>query len=160
MAFDPQAPEDGVPGEQATIAYASLNRGEWRYDPQSGKYLRWIEDTSDEELVMVPLVDRITEEQLAFSNVVVLFATHTEYAETVYDVDIWNSVGQRAVIFRDGQAYDLTWTTPSKTQPIQFIDANGDIFALKPGNTWMAIMGVYSDVTEDEGLWTFEFQIP
>jgi hypothetical protein len=75
-------------------------------------------------------------------------------------VDIWNSVGQRAVIFRDGQAYDLTWTTPSRTQPIQFIDANGDIFTLKPGNTWMAIMGVYSDVTEDEGLWTFEFQIP
>ena len=105
-------------------------------------------------------MDRLTEEQLAFSNVVILFANHTEYAETLYDVDIWNSVGQRAIVFRDGQAYDITWTTPQIDQPIKFVDANGDILPLKPGNTWVVIMGIYSNVMESEGSWTFNFQVP
>jgi hypothetical protein len=109
---------------------------------------------------MIPLVDRLTEAQLAFSNVIILFANHTEYAETLYDVDIWNSVGQRAIVFRDGQAYDITWTTPQIDQPIKFIDANGDVLPLKPGNTWVAIMGIYSNVAENEGSWTFTFQVP
>jgi hypothetical protein len=160
MAFDPQAPQGGEVGEQATILFAPSNRGDWEYDEDSGKYLRWIEDMTSGTLEMIPLVDSETDEQLAFSNVIVLFANHTEIADTIYDVDMWNSVGRRAIIFRDGQAYDLTWTTPGSTQPIQFIGMDGEIFPLKPGNTWIAIMGVYSDITEDEGNWTFNFQIP
>ena len=160
MAFDPQTPAGGEAGSDALVIYSNLNRGEWRYDEASGTYLRWIEDTTSGELEMIPLVDRLTEDQLAFSNVVILFANHTEYAETLYDVDIWNSVGQRAIVFRDGQAYDITWTTPRIDQPIKFIDANGDILPLKPGNTWVVIMGIYSNVMESEGSWTFNFQVP
>lgn len=160
MAFDPQAPADGEPGADAMIIYSNLNRGEWRYDEASGTYLRWIEDTTGTELKMIPLTDRLTDEQLSFSNVIVLFANHTEFAETLYDVDIWNSVGQRAIVFRDGQAYDMTWTTPRIDQPMQFIDGNGEIFPLKPGNTWVVILGSYSNVTESDGSWTFNFQVP
>jgi len=160
MAFDPEAPEGGEPADDALVIYSNLNRGEWRYDEASGTYLRWIEDTTGNELEMVPLVDRLTDEQLSFSNVVVLFAYHTEYAETLIDVNLWNSVGQRAVIFRDGQAYDLTWTTPQTDQPIQFVDANGDTFPLKPGNTWVVVLGSYSGVTVDAGSWKFNFFMP
>jgi hypothetical protein len=142
------------------IIYSNLNRGEWRYDEASGTYLRWIEDTTGTELEMIPLVDSETDEQLSFSNVIVLFSYHTEYAETLYDMNIWNSVGQKAVVFRDGQAFDLTWTTPQTDQPIRFVDENGDIFPLKPGNTWVVILGTYSNITENEGSWTFNFQIP
>jgi hypothetical protein len=106
-------------------------------------------------------VDRITEEQLAFSNVVVLFAYHDELAPTMHDINIWdNPTGTRAVVFRDGQAYDVTWTTPNKNQPIRFFDQNGEAFPLKPGNTWMVIMGLNSDVSQDEGNWTFTFYLP
>ncbi len=160
MAFDPEAPEGGEPGDDALVIYSNLDRGEWRYEEASGTYLRWIEDTTGNELEMVPLVDRLTDEQLSFSNVVVLFAYHTEYAETLIDVNLWNSVGQRAVIFRDGQAYDLTWTTPQTDQPIQFVDANGEPFPLKPGNTWVVVLGSYSGVTVDEGSWKFNFYMP
>lgn len=160
MAFDPDAPEGGEDGQQATILYSSANRGEWRFDEDSGLYLRWIEDPDTADLEMIPLVDRNTEEQLAFSNVVVLFASYTEFTASMHDVDIWNSTGQRAVVFRDGQAYDITWSTPDKNQPIQFIDESGEIFRLKPGNTWVAIFGVNSGVSEDDGLWTFNFRLP
>lgn len=160
MFFDPEKPEGGQAGDQALIIYSNLNRGEWRYDEASGTYLRWIEDTTGTELEMIPLVDSETDEQLSFSNVIVLFSYHTEYAETLYDMNIWNSVGQKAVVFRDGQAFDLTWTTPQTDQPIRFVDENGDIFPLKPGNSWVVILGTYSNITENEGSWTFNFQIP
>jgi len=161
MAFDPQAPDSGQDGEEVLILYANLNRGEWRYDEESGKYLRWIEDTTGSDIEMIPLVDQITEEQLVFSNVVVLFAYHDELAPSMHDINIWNNpTGSRAVIFRDGQAYDVTWATPNKNQPIRFFDQNGDTFKLKPGNTWMVIMGLNSDVTIEDGNWAFTFYLP
>lgn len=161
MAFDPETPDGGQAGDQATIVYSNLNRGEWRYDEESGTYLRWIEDTTSGELEMIPLVDSETEEQLAFSNVVVLFAYHNELSSTVYDINIWeNPTGSDAVIFRDGQMYEVTWATPSTDQPIQFYDENGDDFTLKPGNTWMVIMGTYTSMTQADGSWTFTFNIP
>ena len=161
MAFDPATPDGGVPGEQVLVIYSNLNRGEWRYDEESGKYLRWIEDTSGGGIEMIPLVDANTDEQLAFSNVVILFASHTEVTPTVYDVEIWgNTTGRRAIIFRDGQAFDVTWGVPVNNQPMQFIDANGDPFPLKPGNTWNVIFGVNSGVVTDQGSWTFTFYIP
>lgn len=161
MAFDSQAPDGGEEGNQVSILYSNSNRGEWRYDEETGQYLRWIEDTTSGSLEMIPLVDRVTEEQLAFSNVVVLFAYHNELAPTMHEINLWdNATGNRAVVFRDGQAYDLTWTTPGRDQPIQFIDQNGDAFPFKHGNTWMAIMGLNSNVTEDEGDWTFTFYLP
>ena len=161
MAFDPAAPEGGTPGTDALVQYSNLDRGEWQYDSASGKYLRLIEDTTGSELEMVPLVDRNTDEQLAFSNVVVLFAYYTEYTPAMHDIDITgNTSGRRAVIFRDGQAYEVTWIVPNNGQPIQFLDANGDPFPLKPGNTWMAIMGANSSASQIEGDWKFVFYLP
>ena len=161
MVFDMATPPNGEAGEQANILFATLNRGEWRFDEESGKYLRWIEDTTGGDLEMIPLVDRLTDEQLAFSNVIVLFANYTEYTEIMHDISIWdNPSGQRAVIFRDGQAYDSTWATPTKDQPIRFYDQEGNLFPLKPGNTWIAIFGLSSDVDEDDGEWTFRFYLP
>jgi hypothetical protein len=160
MAFDPQAPSGGSDGQQATILFGSLNRGEWRFDEASGKYLRWIEDLTGTDLEMIPLVDRETDDQLAFSNVVVLYVNHTELAPTLHEIDLWNAVGQKAVYFRDGEVYQGTWQTPSKNQPIQFLDQNGSTYQLKPGNTWVVIMGTNTIQTEDSGSWTFDFRMP
>jgi len=161
MAFDPVAPAGGGEGTDVLVQYSNLDRGEWQFDIPTGKYLRLIEDTSGSELQMIPLVDRNTDEQLAFSNVVILYAYYTEYAPTLHDITIQgNTAGRPAVIFRDGQAYEVTWVAPSNSQPIQFLDANGDPFPLKPGNTWMAIMGVNSTVSQADGDWKFTFYLP
>ncbi|MDF1520556.1 MAG: DUF3048 domain-containing protein [Brevefilum sp.] len=161
MAFDIEAPTDGGPGEEVNILYTSLNRGEWRFDEESGKYLRWIEENTGGGIEMIPLVDRITDEQLAFSNVIVLFAHYEEYTEVMHDIFMWdNQAGQRAVIFRDGLAYESTWVSPSRDHPIQFYNEDGEVFPLKPGNTWISIFGLASDVEEDDGEWTFRFDLP
>jgi hypothetical protein len=79
----------------------------------------------------------------------------------MYDQTIWgNTSGQRAVIFRDGNAYEATWVVPNNTQPIQLRDQNGNTFPLKPGNTWYVVMGLNSGVKEDAGNWTFNFYLP
>jgi len=160
MAFDPEPPAGGVDGEAASVYFSSYNRGDWRFDADSGKYLRWIEDDTGNPENMIPLVDRNTDDQLAFSNVVILFAKHTELAPTLHEIELWNVIGQRAIIFRDGQVFDGTWTTPSQTQPIQFLDESGNFIPLRPGNTWVVIMGTGSLVSEDDGLWTFNFRLP
>ncbi|MFN2303223.1 MAG: DUF3048 domain-containing protein [Anaerolineales bacterium] len=161
MVFDPQVRDGGDEGTQANILFSSLNRGEWRFDEESGMYLRWIEDTSGNNLEMVPLVDSQTDEQLSFSNVVVLFAYYTEFTPAMHDIDIWgNTTGRRAVIFRDGRAFDVTWVSARNDQPIQFRDEDGEIFPLKPGNSWFVLFGSNSGVTTEDGAWTFNFYMP
>ena len=91
MAFDPVAPSGGSEGTDVLVQYSNLDRGEWVFDIPTGKYLRLIEDTTGSELQMVPLTDRNTGEQLAFSNVVVLYAYYTEYAASMHDIDIWGN---------------------------------------------------------------------
>lgn len=161
MAFDPEAPHGGQPAQQIRTQFSTINPGEWRYDEESGLYKRWIDNESGQAIDLIPLVDRITDEQLAFSNVAVIFVNHNEIAPTLHDMDIWdNTGGRRAIVFRDGQAYDVTWRTPSRNQPIQFIDDSGEVFRLKPGNTWVAVFGLYSSVVVDGANWTLTFYMP
>lgn len=161
MAFDPAVPPGGSPGADALVIFSNLDRGEWRYDEASGKYLRWIEDTTSGDLKMIPLADANTGEQLAFSNVIILFAYHTEYTASMHDIAIQGSgASQRAIIFRDGQAFDVTWAVQNNSQPIRFFDQQGQVFPLKPGNTWNVIFGVNSGVQQTDGHWTFNFYLP
>ena len=162
MRFDPAAPANGVEANRVNVVFNILDRGEWVYDPDSGKYLRWIEEADvAQNVTMIPLVDRLTDEQLAFSNVIILFVYYTEHAPTLHDIEVWdNRTSQRAVIFRDGQAYDVYWRTADTNAPIQFLDQNGEIFPLKPGNSWMVLMGMNSSAIQTEDVWNFNFYLP
>ena len=57
MVFSDAAPDKGQPGEKLTVLFNFYNRAEWRYDAQSGKYLRWIEYMEEDlgtEYEMIP----------------------------------------------------------------------------------------------------------
>lgn len=161
MAFNQDVPDGGETADVVSIRFSQVNPSEWRFDDESGLYMRWIDNLPGTAIDLIPLVDRVTDEQLAFSNVAVIFVNHNELAPTLHDMNLWdNTGGQRAFVFRDGQAFDLTWRTPSRTQPIQFIDPTGDVFNLKPGNTWFVIMGLNSGISSEDGTWTFNFSMP
>ncbi len=163
MAFDPQAPQGGQTGSQVAIQFNVLDRGEWRYDAASGTYLRWIESVdSKNNVTMVPLTDRLTEKQLAFDNVVVLFGNYIQYAPTLLDTDLaTNTTGQKFLLFRDGQEYQGTWKSVGYNKPIQFFTQDGQPMPFKPGNTWIAIMGLSSTVkTPQTGNWEVQFYLP
>ncbi len=161
MSFNQAVPSGGKEADTLSVFYNVYNQGEWRFDGDTGKYLRWIEAGENDALTIEPLLDRNTNEQLAFTNVVVLFAAYTEFAPTLHDIALTsNTGGQRAVIYRDGKAYEALWKSAGADKPIQFFNQDGTPFTFKHGNTWMAIVGVNSSLTEDSGKWTVQFYLP
>ncbi len=163
MVFSSLVPEEGKPGESLNVLFNYYNRAEWKYDQITQNYLRWIEDVdTDNNLKMIPLVDRNNNNQLAFSNVIVMFARYAEFAPTLHDIDIWKNIdGQRAILFRNGKKFEILWKTAGKETPIQFVDSNDTPIPLKPGNTWIVIVGNNSTFAETSpGQWSVTFSLP
>lgn len=151
--FTSDPPPGGEVASQVLIQYSEINRGEWQYDAASGKYLRWIEDGNEgEPLTMIPLVDRNNGIQLGFSNLIVLSTFYIEYNRTLHNIDLWNNLGpQSAVYFRDGMKYDGKWITRDHTQPFEFLHKDGSPMPLKPGNTWIVLAGISSQLSNPQG---------
>jgi hypothetical protein len=163
MRFDPAAPKGGKPGDDLLVQYSFYNRGEWRFDKASGTYLRWIENVDDKNnLTMIPLVDSLDNKQLAFNNVVVLYAYYIQYAPSEHDITMQDqTAGRKAILFRDGAAYEGVWKSAGAGKPIQFFDAKGQPLAFKPGNSWFVITGVYSSfIQTGPGKWEMKFFLP
>lgn len=90
-----------------------------------------------------------------------LYTPNIEIETQLIDIKIWDNVnGRRAVIFRDGKAYEAIWKTPDRKSPIRFYDLDGNLFELKPGNTWIAITGESTPETVDGTEWLYEFRMP
>jgi hypothetical protein len=163
MIFSDMIHPVNKPATSLGVQFWTTDRGEWHYDEKSGKYLRWIEDIKgDNQMEMIPLVDRLNNNQLGFSNVIILFATYIEYAPTLHDVRLYdNTAGKRALFFRDGVMVEGTWKTVSNGRPIQFFNSWGLPMHLKPGNTWIVLTGDSSKFSETEpGSWELRFDLP
>ena len=160
LVFDQQPPVSDQFAVKIGVEYSFRNRGEWHYDTESGTYFRWIEE--DDEYTMIPLVDRVNNQQIKFDNVIVLFVTYVEYAPTLHDVLVWENVdGNKAYVFRDGMMTEGTWKVPDHEQPIHLYNKYGLPLALKPGNSWYVFVGQRSTIDNpQEGQWEFHFELP
>lgn len=162
-SFNPSAPEGGKSGQTVSILYSVSTISEWRYDPATNLYNRFIEEVDAAgSLTMIPLVDALTEEQLTAANVVVLFVETIEITPTLHDFTLANNVtGQRGLLFRDGQVYDIIWKSQGPQQPLQFFDLEGNLIPLQPGNTWFHVVGLSSASSEvAPGEWEVFNYIP
>ncbi|NPV56466.1 MAG: DUF3048 domain-containing protein [Anaerolineae bacterium] len=152
--FDSTLPAGGVPAQHLWYIYNVLNQIEWRYDPADGAYHRY-QDQAD-GITFVEASDKLTGEALTYENVIILFANHRACNEVAFDVDMTYIQRSPAYILRDGALYKVYWTTiaeayektTGKLRPIRFIDANGDPFPLKPGQTWVHITPLNTPVWE------------
>jgi hypothetical protein len=86
-------------------------------------------------------------------------------------IDMYLQQGEKGTgfAFRDGQMYDLKWSTASgdyekKTgfrRPIAFLDNDGNPFPLRPGRSWIIIATPFSDYfQENPGQWKFHIYAP
>jgi len=161
MAFSSLAPSGGTAGPAVTLHFGQNNEGLWKYDAQQKKYLRWIDnEVNSTTYDMIPLVDRNTNQQLAFANVIVLFTTYTTLnaKDSILKIALAGTEG-KAMIFRDGNVYEATWKGVSENSPIQFFNADEQPFALQPGNTWIALVDNLSKVSQDSsGAYTIAFR--
>lgn len=172
MAFATVPPTGGKDGHEFTMQFSWANLGQWKYDEASKKYLHWIETNDDPNTVALgPLTDRNTGNQLAFSNVVVMFVTYDTLksdmtldtlneTDTIHEINIPGKNG-KMLLFRDGQVYEGTWKGISFDAPIQFFDANNQPLAFQPGNTWISVTGQSSGTKEEQpGVWRVTFHKP
>ena len=136
-------PLGGDPATTISIPYPKrTSQTEWRYDPDTGRYLRWVSGE--------PLVDFASNQQISAANVIVYYADHlpTEIVEDSNGATsiriIVNGEG-RAQIIRDGVVIEGLWRTDG-TQTPEFVFPNGESIPLKPGNSWIEVVPSDSEV--------------
>lgn len=163
MIFDPEPPPQDDFAVQIEVKYIKWNRGEWHYDPASGMYLRWIESWEHgNQYPLIPHLDRLSGQQLAFANLILLFADYVEYNPTLHDIKLWdNTGGKRAVFYRNGLMFEGSWQTMDSDRPLLFLQKNGLPMPLKPGNSWIVLADPYSGFKQAKpGQWQLYFDLP
>jgi hypothetical protein len=130
-------PPKGEPATEVFIPYPQTSVTRWAYDPESGRYLRFVHG--------VPHTEALTGEQLSAANVIVLYAEHqpTDIVEDSLGSTAIRIVltGQgRLQVFRDGVMIEGTWERTEENQLTQFKDARGEPLELKPGNSWIEVV--------------------
>jgi hypothetical protein len=164
MTFNGALPTGGVTGKQLFVRYSGDNYTRWDYDPSTGKYLRFQDNTFDtgqgEEYV--PLTDKLNNQQISAANVVVILARHEYYQQPPNEIiDIQLSGSGTAYAFRDGQMYEVQWNRPTINSVLSLTYPDGTAFPFKPGTTWFQVVGVSTKATqESSGAWRFNFLLP
>lgn len=155
--------EKGVSANQIFIRYSGAIYNRWDYDYQTGKYSRYSDTQNDfdgTQAIYAPLTDRLTEQPITADNVVVIYITHQYFSVTPEIVDIVASGPGEAYLFRDGEMFELTWYRNAIDQLFTLVGPDGEIFPLKPGNTWFEVVGSSSEMTQEKSSWFFKFSIP
>jgi hypothetical protein len=146
LTFNAAIPAGGIAANQASIDYPG--RGPmrtWRWDVGSGK---WLSSTEDQQAATpdTPDTDSITGKQLAFDNVVIIYAIayDGDFIEdekaNLPSVHIELFGEGQCVLLRDGQRFDCIWKRADKGGQIQIFDVNNNIIPLKPGTTWFNVI--------------------
>jgi hypothetical protein len=166
MAFFPDPPAGGTPAPAIRLNFqVDNNVVDWRYDPATGRYARWVDTATPGELAAH--ADAVNGQPLTAANVVVLYANHvtTDIVEGFedggycgYEIQLWGT--GPAMLFRDGLAYDLTWVRFATSDVIGFVGPDNIIIPFKPGNSWFEILNLNSPTEFANGAFTARFRGP
>lgn len=163
LLFRYQLPYAGVAADRVYVRYSAAIYNCWDYDAASGKYLRFSDQENDldnNKETYQPLTDRLTGRQISADNLLVLYIPHSYYSRKPEVVDIVMAGPGKAVLFRNGQAYELTWLRLGQNVLFNLATADNRAFPLKPGNTFIEIVGATTRLQTNQPEWRFTFQIP
>lgn len=167
-AFSDDLPDGGKPANIINIHYHLYSQSGWQYDPISNSYLRY-SDRADATGELIPATERLTGRQLAFENVIVVFAEHGIFRPNQFEIDLGQGQKKPAYLFRDGKVFKIYWSTANRDwekttgllRPLHFVDAQDNTIPLHPGRTWIHLVTPFSSVTEqEEGQWLVRFVEP
>lgn len=162
MFFKLEAPQGGQAAQELTVRFSIAIYNRWNYDAESGRYLRSVDQQNAADAASeryVPLTDAATGEQIGAENVVVIFVPHQDVvpsAETEMMEMALNGSGD-ALLLRDGQLYRLRWQRSAADALLTLVDANGQLVAFKPGQTWFEVVNTGSEVKNDGAAWRVNF---
>lgn len=166
MSFNRTVPVGGNPLKQVYVRYSGAIYNRWDYDPASNQFIRF-EDAADDpnrnNEVYTQLTDQLTSKPIAADNVVMVYVDH-KYIKKTATTEVFNMnlIGEgKAYVARDGQLFQVKWTRAKQTDVMAFVNADGSPFALKPGQTWVEVLGTSSTFTDlKNGAFKFTWLIP
>jgi hypothetical protein len=148
--------------------FSQLNQSKWIYDPIYQGWLRYVDNTSEQTEFHVD-TDRLSGRQVYFDNLIVLFVEHEVLAPQIIDMYLQQGEEGDGFVFRDGQMYDIEWSTRADEyeretglrRPIAFLDKNGQPFPLRPGRSWIVVATPFSEYFQNEPeKWNFRIYAP
>ena len=98
-----------------------------------------------------------------------MFAEHIVITPTIVDINLAPGNRGNAYLFRDGQMYNIRWSTfateyeqeTGRGRPLKFINLDGTPAELKPGHTWVIIFPMQSRLDDlSNGIWRARFIAP
>jgi hypothetical protein len=163
MSFQEAPPAGDELGTIVSFVYADFSLTEWRYDPDTDKYLLWQDSEMDNGRITKSLtVDRNTGLPLSFDNIIIIFANYIQYTPSMHDIEVtYSSTYQSALFYRNGKMTYGTWHAADPVNPLIFQTLDGELMPLKPGQTWIILAGNHT-VTDQvkPGEWDFYFNLP
>jgi hypothetical protein len=141
-----------VRGPEANIVRVDYRNApvEWGYEAGTGSYVRSQDDAHQ--------VESLTGMRLTSANVVVLAAHHLysdiQESTNFYSLELQFWGQGRALVFRDGQAFEGQWLRPHRHGLFQLTDADGNPIPLRPGRTWFEFVPLDAEFLEQGSAWT------
>ncbi len=166
MLFNFQVAGTSQLANSVTVRFSSVIYNRWDYSTATGLYTRSVDSVTAQQVAdekYTVLTDRNNGQPITAANVVILYAPYQIYVRNstteVYQIPL-SGFGP-AYLVRDGQIYQLTWHRNSSTDLVTLQDANGNLFPLKPGNTWCEVIHTASDLTQPAAdAWRFTLHLP
>lgn len=168
--FDETPPQGGFPASQVQVYFSLLNQSGWQYDAASQTWLRFTDNAEKATAGQLhPDTDRLNGRQLQFENLIVIMADHEVISPTNLNIHLEQGEQGRAWLFRDGQGYEIKWSTRSTDyerstglrRPIRFLNEDGSPAALRPGRTWIVIVTPFSEIAQQApGVWRVRYYAP
>lgn len=142
--FTDELPTTGTDAEVITIDWGlAMYNSRLIYDVDSNQYFRYMLQKDGTE---VPYEDKYTQEQLAFSNVIVQHTTVTWNGSS--DAPVTVHIGEgNADIFMGGKYIAGYWKRPDASSRTVFYDDQGNEIALQRGKTFISIIPAETTVS-------------
>ena len=154
LLFTRRPPAGGTPAASLRVIYNRYDHVGWTYDAARTVYLR-SQDKADGTGALFPAIDRLTGEQLAFENVLIVFANHhfENVAGTILEIDLLKQSGLAGWLFRDGIQVPVRVSTHQGQLSLQ--TEAGLPVGLKPGQTFIEVVSLQSSWDDEAKLLRF-----
>ncbi|MBE0686124.1 MAG: DUF3048 domain-containing protein [Anaerolineaceae bacterium] len=145
MFFQLQAPVGGEVSDSIYVRFSGAIYNRWDYSSTTHTYSRFsdVENSiGPDDEVFEKLIDRANSKPIETENIAIIFVRHVDIdaRPTVEVLDVSLLGTGEAYIARDGMVYEVTWSRPNEESVLTFLNADGSVFPLRPGNTWVEVM--------------------
>lgn len=139
--FDEEVPPGGRKAAAVAVTYSTYANARWAWDPKTQRWQREQKGSphatadgptiSSDNVVVMRVASRPGDRRDSSGNPTV-------------ELDV---VGKgRAMFLRDGKVFNGRWRKDSPDDQVRWLDADGDAFALRPGQTWVEVLPLGDDV--------------